>query len=144
LREKLRYSCRAAQFAVAGDTLVDLIAEALEGLVQSIEVRTDNTEQRLTIWPTTPKFDFSAACQDLHENHRVITLEQHTGNPGHVRVPDKAMQPHCETADNTLRHEIVVITQHQILRLAPICECAGLSGRQQLWREPSLGLTVSQ
>src|SRR5215216_3481313 len=61
LRQALRHGYCAAAFAVAGDMLVNLVAQALEGLVQGIEIRGDNAEQRLAFRPAGAQFDLTAA-----------------------------------------------------------------------------------
>jgi hypothetical protein len=54
------------------------------------------------------------------------------------------MQPDGQPADYALGHEVIVITQHQILGLAPVGKRSRFGRRQQLRSEPALRLAVRQ
>ena len=112
LCEELRHGCRAAAFAVARDTFVNLVPQAMEGVVQGIQIRGDDAEQRLAFRPTGAQFDLAAIRQQLYQHRRGVTLKQHAGNPGHLRVAYKTMQPDRQAADHALGHEVIAITQH--------------------------------
>src|SRR5262249_29892400 len=144
LREKLGHGHLAATFAVAGNKFIDLFTQALEGLVQGVEIGSDDAEQCLTLRPTPAKFDVSAAWQHLYENCRAIALEEDTGNPGPLRVAYKSMQPDRKTADYAFGQKVIVIAQYKILGLPRMRKCSRFSGWQQLWGKPYLWFAVSQ
>jgi hypothetical protein len=60
LRKKLGDGRHTTDFAVAGDTFVNLVTQALKRFVQGIEIRRNDAQQRLMFRPTATQFNFSA------------------------------------------------------------------------------------